>query len=147
MPSNPPERCRNHRVIIRRRPCHVFAGDILVFLSRDRRNGNRPRLQGKEGCAYRQTGRKRPDCLHAGRPSSRLCQRKLSVYRVLRSDSTRESYLSGRAERAAPTRPGARWQQEPANPEVRSTKTWSLGRESPSARTAGGSGGWKRRRR
>lgn len=45
-------------------------------------------------------------------------------------------YLTGRAAPAAPMTPGAAERRAPASPEVRSTKTWSLGRESSRKRTA-----------
>lgn len=50
-------------------------------------------------------------------------EKKRMSIRVLVSGSTLNPYLTGRAERAAPKRPGARWQEEPASPGVRSTKT------------------------
>jgi len=55
--------------------------------------------------------------------------------------STTKPYLTGRAAPAAPTTPGAVQRQAPASPEVRSTKTWSLRRESSRKTNGDGSGG------
>lgn len=50
-------------------------------------------------------------------------------------------YLTGRAAPAAPMTPGAAERRAPASPEVRNTKTWSLGKGTFEETNGDGSGG------
>lgn len=58
---------------------------------------------------------------------------------LFRATLTTNSYLSGTAGPAAPTKPGA--QRALASPAVRSTKTWPMGEEKIFEPANGGSGG------